>query len=232
MRTYILVLTGVCLLTGVAIAQESGTISRNGQDAGTPLSRTIFKLSPQHFTHNSLKAGIERFNGNHSGSTAFFLTGMMNNNQNTFQGDGYNGMAGELQLRKYISPMKSRISKRDNVYHQGIYGAAYFQGGYYSGDFQQYNMFYDPNTGNYERQLQYDYRETVGNWGFGFTIGYQRTLWQVIFMEAFIGGGVQFSSSSVSGVNNDDSYYDYEGITDPSYEGILPKFGLNIGIGL
>ncbi len=62
-----------CLSIANSRAQESETISR-----------TIFKLSPQHFTQNSLKAGVERFNRHHSGSIAIFITGMIQNDENTF----------------------------------------------------------------------------------------------------------------------------------------------------
>ncbi|MGC1243839.1 MAG: hypothetical protein WA874_19755 [Chryseosolibacter sp.] len=221
MRTPILLLAGLCISTSMAIAQES-----------EPLSRTIFKLSPQHFIHNSLKAGVERFNQNHTGSVAVFLTGRLESKQESAFDDGYNGLAGELQFRKYISPMKALTSKHGKAYYQGIYGAAYLQGGSYSGEFRDEYSYYDPNTGQYVTQYQYDYHESVGNWGLGFTIGYQKTLWQVIFMEAFIGGGIQFSDKTTSGNPPAPDTYDYSGIVDPDYKGILPKIGLHIGIGL
>jgi hypothetical protein len=82
-------------------------------------------------------------------------------------------------------------------------------------------------------QSTYDYHESVGNWGFGFTLGYQRTLWEVVFLEAFVGGGIQFSDRISSGqLPPDGLIYQYDGITDPGYKGILPKIGLMIGIGL
>jgi len=157
---------------------------------------------------------------------------MMDNNKKSFSGEGYNGLAGELQLRKYISPLKSYTSKNNKVYHQGVYGAAYLQGGSYSGQFTDPYTYYDFNTGTYLTQAQNNYKVAVGNWGFGFTIGYQKTLWEVIFMEAFIGGGIQFSDKTVSGGTPNPNDYSYDGIIDPSYEGILPKIGLQIGIGL
>lgn len=203
-----------------------------GQDS-LLLSRTVVKLSPQHFIHNSLKAGIERFNQTHSSSFALFVTGRIDNSGDGFyEWDGYTGLAGEFQVRKYISPMKALISKRNNIYHQGVYGAAYVQGGSYSGDFSEVHSDYDPNTGTFGPSTEYNYNENVGNWGFGFTIGYQKTLWQVIFLEAFIGGGIQFSDIIVSGSKPNDSFYTHETITDPGYKGILPKFGLNVGLGL
>ena len=39
-----------------------GTVCLAQDPAAEPLSRTVFKLSPQHFTINALKAGVERFN--------------------------------------------------------------------------------------------------------------------------------------------------------------------------
>lgn len=194
-------------------------------------SRTIIKLSPQHFIHNSLKAGVERFNKTRTGSIALFITGRIENEEYTFDLEGHDGLAGELQFRKYISPMKTHNSKRNNLVHQGVYGAAYIQGGSYSGDFEGVNTAYDPASGQYTSQ-PYSYSENIGNYGFGFTIGYQKSLWQVVFLEAFIGGGIQFSDKIVSGNAPDHDFFSSGGIADPAYKGILPKIGLTIGIGL
>ena len=221
MRNFTLLLAAVCFSAGVAIAQDSETISR-----------TVFKLSPQHFTQNSLKGGVERFYKDHSLSVAVFITGRMEKNEGTYYGEGYDGLAGELQVRKYINPMKAVTSRRNRVFHQGVYAAVYVQGGSYSGDFKSEYSYYDPNTGSLVREVQYDYEDHVGNWGGGFTMGYQKTVWQVIFLEAFIGGGLQFSDRITTGMLPDESYFYYDGILDPYYRGILPKFGLNIGIGL
>jgi hypothetical protein len=196
------------------------------------ISRTIAKLSPQHFIDNSLKAGIERFNKTHSGSIAFFITGRIENEENNFDIDGHSGIAGELQFRKYISPMKTRLSKRNNLVNQGIYGAAYLQGGSYSGDFEGENFDYDPNTRQYTNRVEYAYKEKVINYGFGFTIGFQKSLWQVIFLDAYIGGGIQFADNTVTGTRPDYDFQRYSGIGDPTYKGILPKIGFQIGIGL
>jgi hypothetical protein len=204
------------------------------QNSAEPLSRTVFKLSPQHFTHNALKVGIERFNPTHSGSISLLVTATLDNNEeDPFDREGYNGLAGELQFRKYISPMKEHTSKKDNVYHQGIYGAAYVQGGSYSGDFADQYRIYDPTTGMYTGQTTYSYHDNIGNWGLGFSIGYQKTLWNVVFLEAFIGGGVQFADRITTGtIPDSNGYYYYGGITHPAYKGILPKLGLNVGLGL
>jgi len=210
----------ICLCEA-AFAQETETISR-----------TIFKLSPQHFTQNSLKGGVERFNRNHSASLAVLITGRMEKNENSIYGNGYDGLAGELQLRRYISPIKEMASKNGRQFHQGVYGGVYVQGGSYSGDFRDEYYYYD-DTGTMVEEVLYDYEDHIGNWGGGFIIGYQRTLWQVVFTEVFIGGGLQFSDRITTGLvpYGRDLFYD-DGITDPYYRGILPKIGLNVGIGL
>ena len=222
----------IAILLSVTIFCVSFTNTCAQDDAPT-ISRTIFKLSPQHFIHNSLKAGIERFNSTHSGSIAFFVTGRIENEDSGFNLHGYSGVAGEVQLSKYISPMKMRTTKKNNSFHQGIYGAAYLQGGSYAGEFSEQQYTYDPNTGQQNPQTLYEYHESIANYGFGFTLGYQKTLWQVVFLEAFVGGGIQFSESTVTGGNKPEhSFFTYGGIANPGYKGILPKIGLHLGIGL
>lgn len=220
MRNIILIILAIFCYSAIH-AQETET-----------LSRTILKLSPQHFTDNSFKAGVERFHKAHSTSFAFFITAKLENDEDGFDQYGYNGLAGEFQFRKYVSPMKIITSKRNKSFHQGIYGAAYVQGGSYSGDFNGYYFTRDPITGTYGTQSYYDYKESTGNWGGGFTIGYQRTLWEVIFLEAFLGGGIQFSDRILSGKTPPPSYFADEAITDPAYKGIMPKIGLTVGLGL
>jgi len=76
--------------------------------------------------------------------------------------------------------------------------------------------------------------ESIGNWGTGFTIGFHRTLWNVLYIDAYLGGGIQWSDViQMSTPNfNFDNYSSYSGITDPAYQGIMPKFGLQLGIAL
>lgn len=216
-----LVLAGVCLSSGFTLAQQSAN-----------LSRTVFKLSPQHFTENSLKGGVERFNRRHSASVSIFVTGRMEKNESVYNGDGYDGLAGELQVRKYISPMKEITLKNGNVYHRGIYGGLYVQGGSYSGDFNRQFSYYDPSLGATVTEVAYDYEDHVGNWGGGILIGYQQTLWEAIFVEAFVGGGLQFSDRITTGKLPATPDYSHVGIADPYFRGVLPKIGLNIGIGI
>lgn len=219
------------LLTSLLI---SGAYAQDAEspEAAEPPSRTVFKLSPQHFTVSSLKAGIERFNPHYSGSFSIMITGRLEKEKDPFDNTGYNGLGAELQFRKYISPMKARTSKAGNHFHQGVYGALYLQGGFFNSSYSDSYDSYDPNTGA-PTQIWYQYEQNISNGGLGFTIGYQKTVWQVVFLEAFIGGGIQFAGEEVTGYKPSPVMFDTSGgITDPAYEGIMPKIGVNIGIGL
>ena len=110
----------------------------------------------------------------------------------------------------------------------------YIQGASYSneGDFILNN--YDFNTGQRTSTL-INIHESIGNWGTGFVIGVHRTLWNVLFIDAYIGGGIQWSDviRSVTPPNVlNYSYGSYYDIGSPGYQGIMPKFGIQLGIPL
>jgi hypothetical protein len=197
-----------------------------------PLSRVVLKLSPQHFIGHAFKGGVERFNRTHSSSVTFFFTAQRQNTEEGFFQYGHDGLAGELQFRKYIKGMKQITSKTGKVHHRGIYGAGYLQAGSYSGQLSHVNTVIDPVTGVRTNQWAYRYKESIGNWGFGFTIGFQKTLWQALFLDAFVGGGMQFSDRIVTGNPQEEPFFNYIDIYHPAYNGILPKIGMTIGLGI
>ena len=200
--------------------------------------RALFKLVPQNFLENTLKVGFEVFNKNRSKSYSLYLYGRLDNDNNAKQpnyyGDYYyKGLGGEFQYRKYISPIKSYTTRRGKNYLQGIYVSGYLQGACYlnNGDF----IFssYDSNTGQLSQTL-ITINESIYNVGTGFAIGVHRTLWNVLFFDAYVGGGVQWSdvNRTTSPSIPASGYPGYYDITDPGYEGIMPKFGLQLGIAL
>jgi hypothetical protein len=205
------------------------------QDLDQQPSRSVFKISPQHFTQRQLKAGFERFNRSYSRSFSFYLNGLMDWYEEPGYDEGHSGLGAELQYRKYLAPLAARTTKKGNTYYRGIYFSGYLQGAHYSGTQSGIYYDYDPDTGT-NTGKPYDYKEDIGNWGFGFTFGFQQTLWSKIFFEVYVGGGLQFADQNASGVVPDDPYYYYffdpSGITALDYQGIMPKIGLQIGIGL
>lgn len=198
------------------------------------LPKFLFKVSPQQFAINTLKIGAEIFNANQTKSVNFFLYGRFDNNNNNGYGSYYGsdnqskGFGGEVQFRKYINPFKNYTTKRGRTFLQGIYVSAYVQSSSYKQDYQYQS--YNYNTGGSPTLIQV--KESTLNIGSGFTIGVHRTLWKALFIDAYIGGGMQFANydRSITPPDPNEYFYNYSSITDPEYEGILPKFGLMIGV--
>jgi len=211
------------------------TFSQNDEILAAP--RALFKVSPQNFAINTLKVGAEFFNKHRTKSYSVFLYGRFDSNNDSqpyYYGDEfYKGLGGEFQYRKYLNGFKSYQTKRGKDFLQGIYVSGYLTGGTYSNKGEFIRSSYDYNTGQI-MSYTVSVDDLVINWGTGFTIGVHRTLWRVLFIDAYIGGGIQWSdfnrkydpSMPIS------SYSSYSGITSPGYQGIMPKFGVSLGVAL
>src|SRR5687767_9418724 len=104
------------------------------QPAESTIPKVILKNSPQHFAVNSLKLGAERFNARYTNSITIFITPRA---ENYGDGDeGYNGLAGELQYKRYISSMKEYSTRRSKKFYRGVYAGLFAQCGAYSGYFK------------------------------------------------------------------------------------------------
>lgn len=209
-----------------------------GQDEKDQTPSALFKVVPQNFVDNTLKIGTEFFNKSRSKSVSIFVYGRFDSDPNSgpfYYGENrYKGLGGEAQYRKYISPLQPYVTRRNKNYLRGIYVAGYIQGASYSNEGNYISSHYDRNTGQYTSTVV-NVHESIGNWGTGFTIGVHRTLWNVLFIDAYVGGGIQWSDviRTVSPpVNPNYSGYYYTGITSPGYQGIMPKFGIQLGIPL
>lgn len=202
-----------------------------------PLPRALFKVAPQNFAINTLKIGTEIFNKSRTKSYSLWVYGRFDGNTSSqpyyYGDDYYKGLGGEFQYRKYISPMQNYTTRRGRTFLQGIYVSGYLQGASYKNEGEFIYYSYDPSTGQ-QNNYQVSIEESIGNWGTGFTIGIHRTLWKVLYIDAYIGGGIQWSDVSRTSNSNLKSfnYYSYSGITDPAYQGIMPKFGLQLGVAL
>ena len=201
-----------------------------------PLPRALFKVVPQNFAVNTLKIGTEIFNKSRTKSYSLYVYGRFDGNTSSqpyyYGDDYYKGLGGEFQYRKYISPLQNYTTRRGKAFLQGIYVSGYLQGASYKNEGEFIYYSYDPATGQQVNTVVVE--ESIGNWGTGFTIGVHRTLWKVLFIDAYIGGGIQWSDViRMSNPNlNNYNYSYYSGITYPSYQGIMPKFGLQLGIAL
>ena len=204
----ILVVFTYLSFTTILFAQEDS-------EPGFKLPRAVLKISPFHFVVNTLELGVEAFNPSYSRSFNFSV-GFRTGSNDYYDG---NGASLELGYRKYAAPMKYRARGNRESY-QGVYYSLFVRGEYFKGENNDYYYTGYPDS----------YTEKTYAIAPGFTIGFQKTLWQVILLDAYVGGGVKFSD--VEYLTTPPDYEPYYGIFDPGYSGIFPKIGVKIGIGL
>jgi hypothetical protein len=184
------------------------------------IPRAVAKIAPLYFFNNTLDLGVEVFNSKFTKSFNASV-GLRSGGINYVDGKG---LGIEVGYRKYVSPMKLHTRKTKEFY-QGIYYSLFFRGDYFKGT--ENNYYYDYNSGN-----QYSgFTRKTNSIGPGFTIGLEKTFWEIIFIDFYIGGGIKFSDVEISGNPMNSYYRDYD-IMDPGYEGIYPKIGAKIGVGL
>lgn len=227
MKTPLFIL--LCIVSVPAICQD--------ETALTP-PRALFKTMPQSFMVRTLKVGVEVFNKSRTKSYSLYATGRLSSNNGApvfFYDDDFNqGFGAEFQYRKYLNGFTPRKTKRDREFLQGVYIAGYLTGGTYinKGEFTTYQR--DFNTGQTTSTLNY-VDDKILNVGTGFTIGFHRTFWKVLFFDAYVGGGVQLSEVERKfDLASPDQYYfsSYHTIISPGYQGIMPKFGIALGVAL
>jgi len=205
-------LTIVCL----SLFSVISLAAQNNQEPTFELPRTVMKISPFQFAVSTLELGIETFNPTYSKS---FNLGLGIRSGSNEYNDG-KGMSLELAYKKYPAPMKFK-ARGNREYYQGIYYTLFVKGEYFKGENRDYYYNSTPET----------YTEKTYGITPGFAIGYQRTFWQMIFIDVYVGGGVKFSD--VQYLDTPPADYDpHYDVLDPGYSGIYPKIGVKIGIGL
>ncbi len=205
------------------------------QDGSFELKRNILKVAPQQFRVKSLKLGVEHLNSNRDRSYSLYVTLRKEKNNQGEYPTGYDGLGGEFQYRAYLKPLKEYSNHNNKKYDQGIYLAGFIQGNGFSGDQFYPDSQYDQVTNTYSTTV-YHTHQRISNWATGVMIGLQHTFWKLLSVDVYAGGGVQWSDISQSG--SLPPYYGFYYInpgydySEPGFQGILPKVGLQIGIGL
>lgn len=155
--------------------------------------------------------GIETFNADFSRSFNLDI-GFRSSSYDYEDGSGFDA---EIAYRRYVAPMRIHTRKSRDFY-QGIYYSVFVRGETFSGiPYDYYNGTPEPDE------------QRVNSIAPGFTLGLQKTLWEIIFLDVYFGGGVKISDAEDDG----DFYYDPD-LTQPGYEGIFPRIGAKIGVRL
>lgn len=201
--------------------------------------RTVVKVTPQQFLRNTLQIGGEFFlSPTMNRSLSLYLAptaggGTMDNWSWNSYDYTETGLSGELQYRYYASPFKTQREGKGKPFQQGVYVAAYLRGEYFSNDYRirNFNIF-DPNT-NTNIILNADINEKIFALNPGVMLGFQRSLWEHVVIDAYVGGGLRYTGidkvSSLSDIP-DFRHPWGEGIFGRQFQGMMPRFGLSVGV--
>ena len=192
----------------------------------------VLKLSPFHFFDRQLCLTGDFFNSNYHRSTTVTLSLIYADNSRIYDV----GTTCQIERRFYPRGFSPDTSRTDKNSASGFYFGLGVQGGY--SDFKDLERYriqnFDPNTG------LSTYTNDVVNirsmWATPIvSLGYQLILWDALYLDAFVGGGIKFNqtekSSSKPGIDLSQYYQDPD-IVSRYYKGIIPRVGLTLGIGL
>ncbi len=208
------------LIVFFLIALNTHHLHAQDEEIATP-SRTVAKIQPQQFVDNTFFLSLEKFNKDFGKSFNFGL-GLTSTNNEVSQ----SGYKAEIQYRYY--PLKfaeSKGRKSGQSYHGGIYAGIYLHHSYN----QKTTSYYEFNDIPDSDPVLVENKHKVVAFNPGIVIGYQKTFFEKLYIEAYVGGGIRTGSISDSRTG----YIEYnDGIFDEDYQGVFPKIGFNIGLGL
>lgn len=187
--------------------------------------KSVIKLSPFHFFDRSIQLNSEFFKENYKTSFVAGFTGTYRDDKEVSD----QGFALELQARHY--PRSFRVDTSRWV-ENGAYGV-YFGVGVSAGA-----NVYKSKSDYYSSSYTMASGSTTANSHWvtpSVFIGYQLIVWDAMFLDFYIGGGMKMNdvkkSSSLPGINPELEMTNGS-IFSRYYKGILPKLGFTLGVGI
>ena len=181
----------------------------------------LIKISPFHFADATFNISVEKsmkvdYTLNFSGGIHLIEEGWSSVEEK--------GITTEFQLRKYVLNFNNSESNLN-----GIYVAPFAQISY----FRMHDLYrnwlyeYDDVTGDYIGSFleETNINASSKSGQVGVVMGIQYIMSDVILVDFFLGGGVQYAVES----GNRDRYND---IGSRFYTGVMPKIGFNFGVKL
>ena len=200
------------------IALFANKLKAQDEVVDTP-SSVVVKLHPQQFIDKTFFLSLEKFNKKFENS---FSIGLGLTSSNNYVNES--GYKAEFQYRYF--PLKFAEKKRQNSkspYFGGIYAGIFLNHSYNVGESKYFSYNGGPDP------VEITNKHTVTAFNPGVLIGYQQTIFEILYIEAFVGGGIR--TASIADTNPDEFYYN-NGIFDEDYRGVFPKIGFSIGLGL
>ena len=217
---------GICLISASAFGQRSKF---------KELPKAIIKLSPQHLVRNGLRAGVEFFNESHRFSNEILIEGIYSQ-QNVFDDPAAigklssSGFIVEYGFKYYVSGLKvnkTLFSERVS----GFYVGMGVQGGSYK---EVHGINHWPKNSVANRYDQVGISSQIFN--FNVIGGVTKEVAERVYIDAFIGAGVQTGGTKISTdkIDIQEITNRIDGTSGAGLftRGVIPRVGIKLGIAI
>jgi hypothetical protein len=181
--------------------------------------KNIIKISPFHFAEGTFLMSYERMLGGQK-SSIMLSAGLHSRTGNNYTSGASTpefGFQEDLQYRLYVIPPQD-ISRNGQGFwfFKGFYAGPYLSHRYLQRSVQVWDWILQQNVNESEKL-----NEVAG----GVVMGLQFALGNKFFVDFYTGGGIKRSFGEIRQTQ-------YIPVTQPGYNGVYPKIGFQIGIGL
>lgn len=184
-----------------------------------PPIKNIIKLSPFHFAAGTFLMSYERMLGEQSSSLMLSL-GLHSKSSRNFTTGAVTpefGFQEELQYRFYaVKPQDYSRNGRDFWFFKGFYAGPFLAHRYLQRSTEVWDWILQQNVPQNEK---------INEFSGGVILGFQIAMGNKFFLDLYTGGGIKRSVGDIRQV-------DFIPVTQPGYNGVFPKIGFQIGIGI
>jgi hypothetical protein len=178
----------------------------------------IVKISPFHFVEGTFLLSYEHLFANQKSS--FSISAGMHSRQTYDQTEPAFGTIEELQWRYFVSPPQNRgVGGGNFLFFKGFYAGPYLYHRYRA---QTRTVF------DWILQANQEVKENIHEVSSGVLLGVELAFGNRLFLDFYTGGGIKRSF----GRDNSNPNQSYIPITEVGYNGVIPKIGFMIGVGL
>ena len=184
----------------------------------------VLKLSPFHFFDRQLSLTGDFFNKDFKRSTAVTLNLIYADNSSIYDV----GTSVFIERKFFPRGFQVDTSSFNRNSASGFYFGLGVQGGY--SEFIERDMYPYDSMGNLLKFSDSDIKITSMWVAPMVSVGYQFILWDALYLDAFVGGGIKFNDTQKN--ENYAKYFNNPNIFSRYYKGIMPRVGITLGIGL
>jgi hypothetical protein len=213
MKKYFLTILALICFVPALFAQREAVIPDAVEPEQEPVLN-ILKISPFHFIEGTFMLSYERMLRDQTMS--IMVSAGIHSRERWFDESEQFGFQEEVQLRFYVLP-PNNVSARGKrfFYFKGLYAGPFAAHRYRNQTLQVFDWILQQNVSTNER-----INEISG----GVLLGAQMAFGNRLFLDVFLGGGVKRSFGRESGQGGVSAL-------EVGYNGVIPKGGIQLGIG-